>query len=152
VKHDSGSTAVTRLTRSGGIALLPVLILLGLLAGGVYNYHRNWQVEASVPRPYGSYSQVDLEALLAAYQAENAMAERQYSAAREGGTRDRGAGFLDQNIAAFEAAQQQSANTRVLGARLSMQQVATGEIEAEIERRKNEEDPLKVHLRRLLTL
>jgi len=139
-----------RLTR--GVSTLPVLVLVGLLAAGAFNYHRNWQTEASVPRPYESYSQADLEALLAAYQAENAQAEQRYEAARERLGREQQTGMLDQNIAAFEAAQRGSEKARGLGAMLSMQKTATDEIEAELARREADADRLKVHLRRLLTI
>jgi len=139
-----------RLTR--GVSTLPVLILIGLLAAGAFNYHRNWVVEASVPRPYEGYSQADLEALLAAYQAENAQAERRYQAARGQLGHERRAGMLDQNIAAFEAAQRDSGRAREAGALLSMQQTATDDLEAELARRVADADRLKVHLRRLLTI
>jgi len=135
-----------------GVAMLPVVVLLALLTAGGFNYHRNWQAEARVPRPYESYAQADLEALLAAYEAENAEAERRYEAARQRLGRERGSGMLDQNIAAFEAAQRDSSKARELGALLAMQQTATGEIESELERRKADADQLQVHLRRLLTI
>jgi len=135
-----------------GVAMLPVVALLALLAAGSFNYHRNWQAEARVPRPYAGYAQADLEALLAAYEAENAEAERRYEAARQRLGRERRAGMLDQNIAAFEAAQRDSSKARELGALLAMQQTATGEIESELERRKADADQLQVHLRRLLTI
>jgi dihydroorotase-like cyclic amidohydrolase len=135
-----------------GIAMLPVVVLVGLLAAGAFNYHRNWQAEAAVPRPYEGYSQADLEALMAAYQAENAQAEARYEAARGKLGRQRGAGMLDQNIAAFEAAQRDSAQAREAGARLAMQKTSTDEIEAELARREADADVLKVHLRRLLTI
>ena len=140
------------MARNRGISMLPVVILLGLIAGGGYNYHRNWQVEAAIPRPYKGYSQVDLEALLAAYEAENAQVERQYSQAREQLGKRGEAGMLDQNIKAFEAAQSRSTGTRSLGVKLSMQQTATDEIAAELARREGESGALQVHVRRLLTL
>ena len=140
------------MSRNHGISMLPVVVLLGLLAGGGYNYHRNWQVEAAIPRPYGGYSQVDLEALLAAYEAENAMVERQYARARDGAGKGHRGGMLDENIKAFEAAQSRSSGSRALGVKLSMQQTATGELAAELTRREQEGTALKLHLKRLLTL
>jgi len=138
--------------RSRGLSTLPVLALLGLVAGGAYNYHRNWQAEARIPRPYQTYSRADLETLRSAYQAENAAVERQYAQARGGAGEPRRTGMLDENIAAFEAAQRHSTASRSLGVKLSLQQTATGEIEAELERRKAEAHPLQLHLKRLLTL
>ena len=138
--------------RVSGISMLPVVLLLGLVAAGGYNYHRNWKAETSIPRPYETYSQADLEALLAAYEAENAMVERKYEKARGKLGQGREGGMLGENIAAFEAAQRHSSASRGLGVKLSMQQTATGELAAEIERRKGEADVLQFHLKRLLTI
>jgi len=132
--------------------MLPVVLLLGLIAGGVYNYQRNLQAEAAVPRPYETYAQEDLEALLDAYEAENARIERQYEAARERLGRERQAGLLDQNIQAFEQAQRDASTSREIGIQLSMRMSATEEIEAELARREQEADRLRVHLKRLLTI
>lgn len=138
--------------RVAGISKLPVVVLLGLIVAGGYNYHRNWKAEAAVPRPYATYSQADLEALLAAYEAENAMVEQQYERARGQLGKGRERGMLGENIAAFEAAQRHSTASRGLGVKLSMQQTATTELAAEIERRKSEADKLQFHLKRLLTI
>jgi hypothetical protein len=135
-----------------GNTMLLVVVLLGLLGAGAFNYHRNWQAEASVPRPYEGYSQEDLEALMAAYEAENAQLEARYQRAQSGLGRERQAGMLDQNIAAFEAAQRSSARSRALGVELSMKKTATDEIAAELARRAEEGDPLQLHLKRLLTI
>lgn len=146
--HLSGPSA----RRERGVSTLPVIVLLGLLVAGGYNYHRNWQIENSLPRPYAGYSQADLEALLAAYQAENAQAEHRYQNAQKQLGHERHGGMLDQNIAAFEAAQRDSSKAREAGVVLSMQKNATEELEAELARREADADPMKVHLRRLLTI
>ena len=138
--------------RNHGISMLPVVLLLGLVAAGGYNYHRNWQADNMLPRPYESYSQVDLEALLAAYESENAMLESRYASVRGRNASNAGAGMLDENIAAFERAQQRSSGSRALGVKLSMQQMATGEIETELQRREKEADVVQLHLKRLLTI
>lgn len=131
---------------------LLLIVLAGLLLGGGYNYHRNWQAETAEPRPYEGYSQQDLEALLKAYQSENSALERRYESARSTAERTNRAGMLDENIRAFEQAQRRSSGSRALGAQLSMHQAATGEIEAELARRERDADPMQVHLRRLLTI
>ena len=140
------------MARNHGISMLPVVALLGLLAAGGVNYHRNWQAEAAEPRPYAGYSQEDLEALLAAYEAENAQVEREWERAREQLGRERSGGMLDENIRAFEQAQRASSGSRALGVKLSMQQTATEEIAAELARRERDADVLRVHLRRLITI
>jgi len=140
------------MARNHGISMLPVVALVALLAAGAYNYHRNWQAEAAIPRPYGGYSQEDLAALLEAYETENAQIERQRERTRRAlGQRGNG-GLLDENIDAFEQAQQRSSAHRELGVKLSMRQTATEEIAAELERREREADVLQVHLKRLLTI
>ena len=140
------------MARNHGISMLPVVVLLGLIAAGGYNYHRNWQVEAAIPRPYAGYSQADLEALHAAYEAENSLVERQYGRAVKRLGKGGSAGMLDENIRAFENAQKRSSGSRALGVQLSMQQTATGEIAAEIARREEEGAALQLHLKRLLTI
>jgi len=93
-----------------------------------------------------------LAALLEAYETENAQIERQRERTRRAlGQRGNG-GLLDENIDAFEQAQQRSSAHRELGVKLSMRQTATEEIAAELERREREADVLQVHLKRLLTI
>jgi len=132
---------------------LLLVALAGLLAGGAYNYHRNYQAETAGPRPYAGYAQADLKALLEAYEAENRALGRRYESARR--TEDGGAargGLLDENIRAFEQAQQRSERVRGLGAQLAMRQEAVRQIQAELEKREAERDVVALHLRRLITL
>ena len=129
-----------------------VFALVGLIGGGAYNYHRNFQAEAAVPRPYASYSAEDLNTLLQAYQGEAQALEDRYQGARRALGRDSRAGMLDENVRAFEQAQRRGSQSRALGAQVSMRQSATQEIEAELARRQDQADALRVHLKRLLTI
>jgi hypothetical protein len=137
--------------REGSSKLLWV-VLLGLLGAGAYNYHRNYQAEAAVPRPYSSYAVADLEALLEAYQGENRSLEQSYAAARRAGSRDARGGLIGENVKAFEQAQRRASTHRGLGAKLSMQQAAQKEIERELALRRAHADLMKLHLKRLLTI
>ena len=91
---------------------VPVLLLAGLLLGGGYNYHRNFETETAVPRPYKGYSESDLKTLLGAYQSENAALESRYSSSRSAARRSPSGRLLDENIRAFELAQRQASRSR----------------------------------------
>jgi len=135
-----------------GTSPLLVVVLLGLLGGGAFNYHRNYQAESVEPRPYQGYSDEDLGKLLAAYQSENRTLEQRYQGSRTSGGGSQRAGMLDENLRAFEAAQRSASATRELGARLSMQQAAQRQIESELERREATGEGLRLHMKRLLTI
>lgn len=141
------------MAREEGSSKLLLLVLIGLLGAGGYNYHRNYEAEAAVPRPYASYEDADLATLLAAYQDENAALEQRYQAARtSAGQRDSRTGLLGENLRAFEEAQRRSQASRGIGEKLSMQQAAAREIEAELALRRAHADVWKLHLKRLVTL
>lgn len=140
------------MAQSEGSSKLLIVLFIGLLGAGGYNYHRNFQAEAAIPRPYKSYSVEDLEALLGAYESEASSLEQRYEAARNDKGPRMKAGLLDQNLAVFEAAQRRSAASRGLGEELSMQKAAAGEIEAELTLRRQHADVMKLHLKRLLTI
>ncbi len=140
------------MAKGEGNSRLLLLVLIGLLGAGGYNYHRNYQVEAAVPRPYKAYSEADLQALLAAYQGENSALEARYESAQSARGARSGPGLLDENVKAFEAAQRRSQSSREIGQKLSMQQAAAREIESELDLRRDQADVMKLHLKRLLTI
>ena len=90
--------------RAGG-ATLPLLVLLVAAGGaGAYNYHRNLQAEATVPRPYKGYSDSELEALVQAYDDEVTRLDARYLEARQQRAEQRGGQLLDERVEDFERA------------------------------------------------
>jgi hypothetical protein len=140
------------MARSEGSPKLLLLVLVGLLGAGGYNYHRNYEAEAAVPRPYESYAVEDLQALLAAYESENASLAQAYDGARQRARPAARGGLIAENVKAFEQAQARANTERGLGARLSMQKAAQQEIERELALRRAHADAMKLHLKRLLTI
>jgi hypothetical protein len=128
-----------------------VLLVLGALgAGGAANYRRNVAREAQAPRPFRSYETADLETLAQAYEREVAALDARYRATRDGGgSAPAGGQLLDETVRAFEQASARTKAVRGAGAELSMKEAALADVRAEQARRG--EDPLQVHLRRLLS-
>lgn len=140
------------MAKGEGSSKLLIIVFLGLVGAGGYNYHRNYEAEAAVPRPYASYEEQDLQALLEAYAGVNAELEQRYQSTRSRGQGDTRTGLLDENLKAFEAVQKRSQANRDLGQKLSIQQAAVRDIEAELALRRYQADVMKVHLKRLLTM
>ena len=79
------------MANAGKSQLGALLLLLAMLGGyGVWNYQRNLEAEAQLVRPYASYSDEQLEQLLAAYEEQaGALAARYESQSkRRASTRD----------------------------------------------------------------
>lgn len=143
------------MARGNGSSVGKLLVLLGVLvAAGGYNYHRNLELEAAQegPRPYESYSEADLQALLEAYRSEAEALERRYEAARRQRVGEQRGGLLDENIRAFETAWKQGAATREIGGQVAMRQAAIRDLEEELARRESQRDVMALHLKRLLTI
>ena len=134
----------------GKLSILLVL-LLALGGAGAYNYHRNLEAEAKVPRPYRGYSDADLTALLEAYQEEVKGQGSRYEAARSQKT-TRGEGvYFDEKVRDFERARERSAQTRALAAEVAQNEKVLRDLEREQALRDKDRDPTQVFLRRLLT-
>jgi hypothetical protein len=120
-------------TGSGASKLVPLLLVLVLLCGyGAWNYQRNLEAEDSVPRPYKSYSDEQLDQLLLAYQAQLDALDRRYDAAssqRSRVVRDRS--LLGEAVGEFERVQQTSRAVRELGSRASQEEASVKAIQAE---------------------
>lgn len=138
-------------TRAGGAQLL-VVLLVGLLCAGGYNYHRNWQAEQEEFRPYRSYSDADLEVLIAAYEGETDSLDGRYERLRDQRVKPRDRQLLGDQVREFERAQRRGRNVRETGAALSVREAELADLRAELAKREAERDELALHLRRLLTL
>jgi hypothetical protein len=111
-------------------------LLLALLCGlGAWNYRRNVEAEAAVPRPYRSYSEAQLEQLIAASRVslESLVARYEKVSGRSIEARDRG--FVGDQIKEFERVQSMSRSVRALGYEISESEGLLRELEAEKGRR-----------------
>jgi hypothetical protein len=120
--------------KSGRTFLLT--LLLALLCGlGAWNYQRNVEAEEAVPRPYRSYSEAQLEQLIAASRVslESLAARYEKVSGRSIEARDRG--FVGDQIKEFERVQSMSRSVRALGYEISESEGLLRELEAEKGRR-----------------
>jgi hypothetical protein len=79
---------------SGGASSVLILLLVLLLAGGGWNYHSNSQLENATYRPFRSYSDTDLEMLLAQYQGQMDTHSERYEKVAEQTVQVRARGHL----------------------------------------------------------
>lgn len=118
---------------SGGSSHLALLIVLlaGLCGYGAWNYQRNLEAEAAIPRPYKGYSDAQLAQLETAYEQQvDALNARYASAAdRRGGVRD--TQFLGEAADEFARVQRRSQSIRELGSRASQEQASLDAIRGE---------------------
>ena len=134
-----------------GNLLVLVVLLIGAGVAGAWNYQRNALKDEGSFRPYAAYSDADLQALTGAYQTEVDDLNQRYAAAKAKRYDSRGGGLLDEKVRRFEEAQEVSAETRELGARLSVREADLRELHHEQGVRAKRSDGLKVFVRRLLT-
>jgi hypothetical protein len=127
------------------------LLLLLVIGGGAFNYHRNWQAEQEMPRPYRSYSDADLRALIHAYEEARPGATPTPSGASAPGPAGGGA-LLGERIDAFERARAASDARRRELERLGQHEAVLRELRKEETLRAELGQGLALHLRRLATL
>jgi hypothetical protein len=141
--------------RQAGRTLTTVLALLVLLVGGgAWNYHRNLQSEQQDdrPRPFANYETTDLEALRAAYAQEIESSQQRYTAHSARRQRASGEGLMDERVREFERIQRTSDRLRELRADVAEQEARLREIDAELARRAGAASGMRLHLERLLTI
>ncbi|UCE85176.1 MAG: hypothetical protein JSU66_12600 [Deltaproteobacteria bacterium] len=130
--------------------LLALLLIAGV--GGAFNYQRNVAAEARQLRPYRSYSDADLTALLAAYRADADQLAERYVAAKQARSKVRSGGLIDEQVREFERVQQRGAQVRDAGAQISMREADIADMEREMRLREQEQNRLMLFLRRVATL
>lgn len=142
--------------RTAGRANGSLLFLLFLLGGaGVWNYHRNLEIERQSEghRPYESYSTEDIQALRAAFESELAGSEARFEAVKRQRSRPKGdLGSVSANVAQFAQTAQTSRVIRRAAADVAEQQNEIGELDRELMRRANLREGLMRHVRRLTTI
>ncbi|MBW2288847.1 MAG: hypothetical protein JRG80_00975 [Deltaproteobacteria bacterium] len=133
-----------------GNQVVVLLLLLGLIAGaGGWNYRRNVEIEAAEPRPYRSYSLVDLESLKHAYQSETNKHRDHYRAASSRKVNVRDGGLIGDQVVEFERVQRISQSKRDIANVYAKNQVRLDEVQAEITHRALADHGWKLHLARL---
>lgn len=117
---------------NAGTHLGALLFLLLLLGGyGAWNYQRNLEAEAQVPRPYKSYSDEQLEQLLTAYETQADALDSRYEEIAGRRTRSRDTQLLGDAVDEFQRVQQNSRAVRELGSRVSQEQASVQAIRDE---------------------
>ncbi|MGH0031866.1 MAG: hypothetical protein ACQGVC_18920 [Myxococcota bacterium] len=115
-----------------GGQVMALLFLLVLIGGyGAWNYQRNLEAEAKVPRPYKGYSDEQLDQLLAAYQGQVDALNERYEAVASRRTRSRDTALLGEAVDEFARVQGRSRAVRELGAQASQEQASLEAIQAE---------------------
>ena len=139
--------------RNAGSAkpLLLVVVLLGAIGAGAWNYHRNWQLEQQTraARPLAGYSTEDLEALADAYRGEVKTGTAKYDSARKGRVESRDRAYFDQQVQEFEKVQRASNRTREVGAQLAERETSLRAVEDELAQRGPEMTDWQRHWQRL---
>ena len=131
------------------VALLVALLALG--GGlGTWNYQRNLAEERAEPRPFGSYSDADVESLTAAYRAEVDAYTKRYQALSGQKPSIREHAYVDQKISEFERVQRVARGNREIVSQLAKRQVALEQLEDERRKRTAERNFVLVFFKRLL--
>ncbi len=144
-------TAPHRLRRGSAAPLLLVL-LVALIGAGGWNYHRNMQAEAQQPRPYRSYDDTQLAALIEAYEQEVESLEARHAASRERRAAPGSGTMLGERVADFERAAQRGRETRGLAKQAAGQGGVLDELRHERDLRSTAATGFALHLKRLLTI
>ena len=139
--------------KGGRGALVPLLVLLLLLVGGgAWNYHRNLARESQEDRPMRGYAEADLEKLLAAYKAEQERVARRAGATPRARQTAASGPLVGENVREFERVQRQSRRVRDAHGDLAETELMVARIEQELARRDQERDPMAVLIRRVTTV
>jgi hypothetical protein len=136
--------------RVGGSATTGLLVVLVLLLGaGAFNYYRNFQAEQRTPRPYRSYSDAQLNALVTAYKQEVKGLD---AASPKGSLRAGPSGqLLGERVAAFQRVQAAGDARRRAEERSAGQEGILRSLEQEQALRQRLGSGLALHLHRLLS-
>ena len=139
--------------RSGGAGktALLALLLIALIGGGAWNYHRNYELEqqSRASRPLAGYTTEDLQALADAYRGEISSHAARYDAAKKTHVESRDRAYFGEQVREFEKVQRASNRTREAGAEVAEREASLQKVEAELSARGPERSEWQVHLDRL---
>jgi hypothetical protein len=135
-----------------GSVFLLLVIVLGAIGAGAWNYHRNLELERAsrAARPLSGYSTEDLEALAEAYRSEVAARSARYDGAKGQRAEARERAYFDQQVQEFEKVQRQAGKTRDAGGELAVREAALRDVEAELATRGSDAtSEWQIHWKRL---
>ncbi len=135
-----------RLERGSASALVLVLVVLVGAVG--WNYHRNSAAEAREVRPYRSYSEADLAALIEAYEAEEKSAGSRYDSTVGRRAEARNTGYFMGNLAELERVQAAGREHREARSDFAAARANLEGLKEEQARRPGERSRLRVFFRR----
>lgn len=136
-----------------GSSVGSLLFLLVLLVGGAaFNYHRNLQAEAAEVRPYRGYSDQQLEDMLSAYEGRGAQQNERYQATTGRRAEARGKAYFDEQVKEFERVQRVHEAKARARDELAGTNVVVKQIRAEQTKRAGERDKLMLFLRRAFSV
>jgi len=136
-----------------GSSIPQLLLLLVLLVGGAaFNYHRNLEAEAQEDRPYRGYSDQQLEDMLQAYEGRKEQQSARYESTAGRRADARGKAYFDEQVQEFERVQKVHAARDRARDQLAGTQVVVKKIRAEQTKRASEADKLMLHLRRAFSV
>lgn len=133
-----------------GVALLLLLVLLAV--GTTWNYRRNVAAENTQPRPYRSYSDADLDALIHAYRGEIDGLKTRYEKASGHKIQARDQGYLGDQIQEFERVRHASEAVRAIGFQVAEREGMLRALEKERKARAGDSHGWKLLLRRAFTI
>ena len=131
-----------------GSASALVLVLLLLVGTVAWNFHRNLAAESREFRPYRSYAEADVEALIAAYEQAAEKAGSRYDRVVDRRTEAKGTGYVMGNVKEFERVQNAGRATRAAREQYADARASLEALRAEHSRRASERSKLRVFLRR----
>ena len=138
-----------RSERGSASALALVLVLLVGTVG--WNFHRNLAAERREFRPYRSYAEADIDALIAAYEQAAEKAGSRYDRVVDRRTEAKGTGYVMGNVKEFERVQSAGRATRAAREQYADARASLEGLRAEHSRRASERSKLQVFLRRAFT-
>ena len=125
-----------------------VLVLVVLVVGVGFNYQRNLKAEAREFRPYRTYAEADLDALIEASEQAAKSAGRRYDSRVERRSDAHETGHFMGNVEEFERVQAAGRRTREARDSFAGARVSLEELKQERSRRAGERSKLRVFLRR----
>lgn len=129
-----------------------LFLLLLLVGGAAFNYHRNLQAEAQEPRPYRGYTEQELSDLLGAYEGRKEGQSARYQAQASRRVEAKAKSYFDEQVREFERVQRAHRAKAQARDALAGTQVVVKQIRAEQAKREEERDKLMLFLRRAFTL
>ena len=137
----------------GSNSFVQLLLLLAIVGGaGGWNFHQNLEAEKRESRPYRSYSEEDLDTLREAYAGHTDLTNDRYQKTVSKRAEARSMSLLGEQVREFERVQVIAREKRDARDRLADSQATLHLIEQEKRKRAQENDALKLFVRRVVSI